>query len=62
MANCDCGNQMHSFERLACLDCGGACCPRCAVSLESVSYCRHCAEELLGTADVESSAPFEISG
>ena len=45
-----------------CADCGGAVCPRCAVPLESDSYCRECAGELLGSTTVEPSAPFEITG
>jgi hypothetical protein len=44
------------------VDCGNAVCPRCAVPLESDSYCRDCAGELLDTAKVEPIAPFEITG
>lgn len=62
MASCECGNQVSAFERLGCLDCGVACCPRCAVPLESVGYCQHCAKELLGAPIVETSAPFELCG
>jgi hypothetical protein len=62
MGGCQCGNQMqHSSAPLGCLDCGGATCPRCAVALESASYCRKCAGELLGTP-VETTAPFELAG
>lgn len=62
MSSCQCGSQtQHSSERLGCLDCGGACCPRCAVALESASYCRKCAGELLGTA-VETTGPYEVLG
>jgi hypothetical protein len=62
MADCQCGSQVKSFERLGCADCGGTLCPRCAVPLESVGYCRNCAGELLGSDAVESSAPFEFRG
>ena len=47
---CACGTPAR--EPLACQECGGACCAACAVSLESVPYCRSCASALL-----ESSAP-----
>jgi hypothetical protein len=49
-ARCDCGTRIdHPFHRLACLDCGVTCCPVCAIAVESVTYCRHCAEALLGS-------------
>ncbi len=45
---CDCGSPMaHPGDRLGCLECGHACCPDCAVLLESVWYCVHCAGGLL---------------
>ena len=63
MGQCQCGSEMkHSFEGMGCADCGGAVCPRCAVPLESVGYCRDCAGVLLGSAEVAPSAPFEITG
>ena len=59
---CQCGGQTQGTSAgLACLECGCACCPSCAVTLESASYCRSCAGQLLGTA-VETSDPFELSG
>ena len=63
MGQCHCGSEMHhASERLGCVECGGAVCPRCAVPLESDSYCRDCAGELLDSAKVEPIAPFEITG
>ena len=62
MGSCQCGSQIeNAAARLGCIDCGGATCPRCAVALESASYCRKCAGELLGTA-VETTGPFELGG
>jgi hypothetical protein len=62
MASCECGSQVqYSFHRLGCQDCGGGLCPRCAVALESASYCRSCARELLGTS-VELNDPYEFRG
>jgi len=63
MSNCECGNQVqYSFQSLGCQDCGGAVCPKCAVPLESVSYCRSCAGDLLGTTVETSDDPFELGG
>ena len=63
MGKCQCGSQInHSYERLGCPECGGTVCPKCAVPLESDSYCHHCAETLLGSDTVESSAPFDLRG
>jgi hypothetical protein len=60
-ATCDCGSEFaRPFHRLSCLDCGVTCCPGCAISLESVSYCRSCAETLLGATPVLAGAPFEL--
>jgi len=63
MGQCACGSETkYASDGLGCADCGGAVCPRCAVPLESDSYCRECAGELLGSTTVEPSAPFEITG
>jgi len=60
MDRCGCGTETnHAFQRLGCIDCGAACCPECAVSLESVTYCRRCAGSLLG-ATVQASGPFDL--
>ena len=57
---CGCGSEgRYSFE-LGCVECGTACCPRCAVTLESVSYCARCAGELLGTVSVRANGPFDL--
>lgn len=46
---CQCGFPIvHPDEALGCLECGRACCPACAVELESVWYCARCADALLG--------------
>ena len=63
MGQCSCGSQTkYASEGLGCVDCGGSVCPRCAVPLESVSYCRDCAGELLEGATIEPVDPFEITG
>jgi hypothetical protein len=50
--SCGCGTEVrYAFHHLGCIECGAPCCPSCAVSLESVSYCRACAGSLLGSAD-----------
>ena len=59
--SCACGNQVsYAFQTFACLDCGGACCPACAVALESVSYCRRCATSLLGAAPAAGDGGFDL--
>jgi hypothetical protein len=46
---CGCGNPVDfGFQSLGCLECGAGCCPACAISVESVTYCRGCADTLLG--------------
>jgi hypothetical protein len=60
-STCNCGSEFaYSFHRLSCFDCGSTCCPGCAIALESVSYCRSCAETLLGASTVRAGAPFEL--
>ena len=46
-------------HHFGCLECGGACCSVCAITLESVAYCRHCAAALVGS-DVAKPGSFEI--
>jgi hypothetical protein len=59
--SCQCGHPVtHAFHRLACIECGLACCPACAVHLESVTYCQGCAGLLLGTTAVRAGGPFEL--
>ena len=58
---CQCGNDVrHGFHDLGCLDCGAACCPACAIHLESAVYCRGCAGDLLGTSAIRSGGPFGL--
>jgi hypothetical protein len=48
MGRCGCGSDIEfGFHSFGCLECGAECCPRCAVTLESVTYCRSCADALL---------------
>ena len=54
---CHCG--VERAAHFGCPDCGGACCSMCAITLEAVAYCRHCATALLG-GEVEKPGPFEI--
>ena len=49
-----------SQSRLACLTCNAACCPICAITLESIAYCRRCAAMLLDTTAVQASGAFEL--
>ena len=59
--NCDCGSERsHGRPMLGCLECGAPCCPACAVPLESVTYCRSCAESLLGATNVCAAGTFEL--
>ena len=45
---CLCGQPVHrATDVLGCIACGRACCPACAVPLESVAYCADCASGLL---------------
>ena len=54
---CGCSQETVQF---ACLDCGAACCPGCAVALESVAYCGPCADSLLGTPAARPGGPFDL--
>jgi hypothetical protein len=46
---CSCGGRIERpTDALGCIECGWACCPACAVPLESVAYCASCAGWLLG--------------
>jgi hypothetical protein len=56
--HCRCGPEP-AAHHFGCLECGGACCSVCAITLESVAYCPHCATALLG-GEVEKPGPFEI--
>jgi hypothetical protein len=60
-AQCNCGIDDQTFgHSLGCFDCGSACCPECAISVESVTYCRSCAAALLETATVRAGATFDL--
>jgi hypothetical protein len=50
-------NAFHSF---GCLECGAACCPACAISLESAVFCRTCAGALLEVSTVRPGRPFDL--
>jgi len=53
---CRCGNPiLYPFYQLGCLECGAACCPACAVSLESAPYCARCAGSILGVGSLLQS-------
>ncbi len=46
--SCVCGARIpYLFDALDCPTCGRACCPDCAVLMESAWYCARCAESLL---------------
>ena len=60
-SQCGCGTDDRLFTRsLGCFDCGSACCPECAISVESITYCQSCAAALLDTATVRAGATFEL--
>jgi hypothetical protein len=60
-AQCSCDTDARTFPHsLGCLDCGSACCPECAISLESATYCRTCAAALLETTSVRAGATFDL--
>jgi hypothetical protein len=60
-AHCRCGNEVRNgFHTFACYDCGAACCPACAIHLESTTYCHACAGALLETTTPRAGSPFEI--
>lgn len=61
MSHCGCGTEVrNSFHSFACVDCGSACCPECAISLESATYCHACAAALLDSANVRAGSTFEL--
>jgi len=43
-----------------CVACGIGCCTACAITLESIAYCRRCAATLLDTPAVRASGAFEL--
>ena len=61
MASCGCSKNVEgtSYD-LGCIECGTACCPSCAVPLESVTYCRSCARSLLGAGPVVAAGTFDL--
>jgi len=59
--HCRCGSEVrNTFHSFACLECGDACCPACAISLESATYCLACAAALLESATVRPGPPFDL--
>ena len=61
LGQCGCGTQVrNSFHSFGCVDCGSACCPECAISIESSTFCRTCAAALLETGTVRAGATFEL--
>lgn len=60
-ARCRCGvDAARGSHRLGCLECGAPCCVACAITLESVAYCRYCAATLLGTTASSLGGRFEV--
>jgi hypothetical protein len=56
---CPCASDTPA-ARFGCIDCGAPCCSACAITLESVGYCRRCATALLGAAAMLNSGSFEL--
>jgi len=47
MASCECGLLHAEPSRSGgCQDCGTACCPSCAIEVDTRTYCRWCAISL----------------
>jgi len=60
-SQCQCGRELGNvFPSLGCLECGASCCPSCAISLESATYCPACAGTLLESATVRPGRPFDL--
>ena len=58
---CGCGAEIrNAFHSFACLECGASCCPSCAISLESTTYCPACAGALLESTTVRPGRPFDL--
>jgi hypothetical protein len=55
-----CGCSADVRYELGCLECGTACCPACAVHLESATYCQACAGVLLGVPAARAGSPFDL--
>ena len=54
-----CGSD-HGTGSYGCFGCGIGCCAACAITLESIAYCRQCAATLLDTTAVRGSGAFEL--
>ncbi len=60
-AACPCGSDVdHGTRSYGCFACGIVCCAECAITLESMTYCRHCAAALLDAPAVRGSGVFEL--
>ena len=59
-SHCQCGSDAGERHVLGCVDCGAACCPACAIHLESVTYCARCASALLETTTVRAGGPLQL--
>jgi hypothetical protein len=58
---CHCGVPVpDGAQRFGCLECAAPCCAACAITLESVAYCRYCATTLLGTTASPVGDAFEL--
>jgi len=49
-----------TIAHFGCIECGGPCCAGCAITVESVAYCRGCAAALLDAAVILKSGSFEL--
>ena len=57
-ARCRCAGA--TVTHFGCLECGGPCCAACAITVESVAYCRGCAAALLDANVILKSGSFEL--
>jgi len=58
VARCRCAGDV--IAHFGCIECGGPCCAGCAITVESVAYCRGCAAALLEAAVILKSGSFEL--
>ena len=58
VAHCRCATA--TIAHFGCIECGGPCCAACAITVESVAYCRGCAAALFDAAVIQKSGSFEL--
>jgi len=59
VAHCHCADAA-IVPHIGCFECGGPCCAVCAITMESVAYCRGCGAALLDVPVPLKSGSFEL--